>query len=166
VQTTLPTSNSTLPVPIAPPACGNGFPVVTHASPAVTRGTLVYLIANPVSRKSAAWPKIHADLTARVKSAILADFSDLFADGADYRARWPQIVGQLGGAVVIPRPLSGGLMLGLAALREANEIDAAGKPVLIYTRRGLFRWAQADVRIHERSLGLFRVELIIPGGAR
>jgi len=149
-----------------PSTCGNDFPAITRTAPAVTRGTLVYLIANPVSRKSSAWPKIHADLSARIKSAVLVEFSDLFTGSADYRARWAEVVGQIAGAVVIPRPIGGRLMLGMAALREANEIDAAGKPVLINTRKGLFRWAQADVKIHDRSLGRFRAELVIAGGAR
>jgi hypothetical protein len=126
----------------------------------------VYLIANPISRKSAAWPKIIGDLHGRIKSATLTEFSDLFAGGADYAARWTQVIAGLAGAVVVPRPMGGRLMLGLVALREANEIDGAGKPVLIYTRQGLFRWAQADVRIHGRDRGHFRAELSIPGGAR
>jgi len=150
----------------SPPTCGDDFPAVTRAAPAVTRETLVYLIANPVSRESTAWPRIIESLNARIKSAALVEFSDLFASNADYRARWAEVVGQLGGAVVIPRPMGGRLMLGLAALREANEIDAAGKPILINTRKGLFRWAQADVKIHDRSLGRFRAELVIPGGAQ
>lgn len=131
------------------------------------RGTArVYLIANPISRKSAAWPKITKDLRGRIKSATLTEFSDLFAGGADYTARWTQVITGLAGAVVVPRPMGGRLMLGLVALREANEIDGAGKPVLIYTRRGLFRWGQADVKIHGRDRGHFRAELTIPGGAR
>jgi hypothetical protein len=150
------------------PTCGNDDPAVTHSTPAAEREPQVYLIANPVSRSSTAWPGIIETLNGRVKNAALVEFSGLFADTADYKARWPEAVRQLAGAVVVPLSLNGGLMLGVIALREAEQIAAVGKPVLIYTREGLFPWAQAEVKIHARKgkKDRFTVELIIARGAR
>lgn len=153
-------SNSTAP------AAQFLVPVLSPAPADQQESARVYLIANPLIRESPAWPGILADLAKRIKGATFATYADLFTSNADYRARWAGVAGQFAGAVVIPRPVGPRLMLGLAAVREATDISAAGKPVLIHSRKGLFRWAQADIKIHGKSAGRFRAELVITGDAR
>lgn len=106
----------------------------------------VYLIANPDVRSSPAWQHIHADLAGRVKGAHVAEFSDLFTGTEDYRARWQDVVRDLAGAVVVATARGPHLLAGRVALREAAEISQAGKPVFLYTRRGLVPWTSVQVR--------------------
>jgi hypothetical protein len=129
---------------------------------AAQRAAVVYLIANPNLRTSPAWPRIRADLETRVKGAAVAGFSDLFTDSEDYRARWQDVVRDLAGAVAVATTRGPYLLAGRVALREAADISGAGRPVLLYTPRGLVPWA--DVRVREfggsKWLG---AELVVAG---
>jgi hypothetical protein len=138
-------------------AAGTGSPVVEQQAAAV------YVIVNPNLRASAEWPRIRAELAARVKGAPLAAFGDLFADSADYQARWPDVVRDLAGAVVVPSIDSGRLLAGRVALREAAAVSQAGKPVFLATPRGLVPWGKVEAR-RQKGPRWAEAELIVPGG--
>lgn len=131
--------------------------------PATDRQTRrVYLIAAPSIRNSPAWPRIRAELDNRVRGAELASFGDFFGEHDDYQERWPQVVLEVAGAVVVPSEEGGRQIIGRVARREAASISEAGKPVLVNVRVGLIPWEQVQTR-KAAGQGWSALELIIPG---
>ncbi|MFJ2745385.1 hypothetical protein ACIO3O_37645 [Streptomyces sp. NPDC087440] len=125
----------------APPARRRGF-VQAMRKIAATRGpgdpVRVYLSAPPVYRERPNWQhRVDTIRQALPDGVELLDFHTVFADRADYTARWPEFAASLDGLVVTGTRAKPGKTrmhaLGSAARQELITLVAAGKPVLLHS---------------------------------
>jgi len=125
--------------------------VLSRPAPAVP--PRVYLIVRPkLFADKERWAKIGPALRAKLPGAELVTYRDLF--GRQQRPAAERVEGieaECAGAVVVPfvsrwPDLPVRYLIGYAGRLEADELCAAGVPVLVFTPRGMAAWPDVLVQ--------------------
>lgn len=123
---------------------------------------LAYVSASPSLRDSKTWPRLYRAVTKGMRNCRPVTFADIFDGAEDYRDRWSQIAPTLVGGVVVPLRRGESLLIGPGTLREARDLRALGKTVLLFGPRGFVFWQSIEVRETAAAPPWIAAEIVLP----